>query len=266
MRGDPMRNFTLTIMAFIVCYGGMASAQTPEEIALPKKLTEIPKAVPTPIIDGDLGDWPLLEMGAFISDENRQGLDDCSAVIMMMWDEQNLYFAAKVYDDDLIQGKVGDQLWMEDDIQFDLDIDRMGDITNPIFNADDFQIGFSPGDFKREKPEIYGWNPRGETPMNAPENAKISSQKFKDGWTIEARIGLEDFNADLIGYAEFKEGMIFGFGRAINDYDTTGVGDGISSDGAWQDTSLMYELELTGPFDVKSQMKIISYWGKVKNL
>ena len=79
----------------------------------------------------------------------------------MMWDEENLYFAAKVYDDEIVQGKSGASTWEEDDVQFDLDLDRDGDKDTAAYTNDDLQIGFSPGDFKNEEPEIWGWNPGG---------------------------------------------------------------------------------------------------------
>ena len=94
----------------------------------------------------------------------------------MMWDENNLYFAAKVYDDELVQGKVGDAIHMEDDVQFDLDLDREGDILVSVYTDDDFQLGFSPGDLGNEGPEMWGWNPGGGGKlMERPQNAEIAS-------------------------------------------------------------------------------------------
>jgi hypothetical protein len=119
-------------------------AQTLEEMELPTIFSGIPKASAPPVMDGDLGEWNL--SGAiFVSHEPTQPLFDCSGVFYMMWDEGNLYFAAKVYDDGLVQGKTGDAIWQEDDVQFDLDLDREGDRKIFDYNDDDFQIAFSPG-------------------------------------------------------------------------------------------------------------------------
>jgi len=243
----------------------LSAAQTAEELNLPETFSVIWKAPKPPVIDGDLNDWRFAA-AIFVSDKSVQPLEDCSGVLMMMWDEDNLYFAAKVYDDELVQGMSGANIWKEDDVQFDLDIDREGDRNITVYNDDDFQIGFSPGDFEGEAPEIWGWNPGGGVPMNRPEDAEIKSAKFEGGWVIEARIGREEFNADLIGLKRFEEGMVLGFGRCINDYDRKSGDGGVSSGGAWKDTSKMYDIELGGPFPVSPLSDLITAWGYIKSM
>jgi len=259
-----MQNKCLTLVIFLLFSISSVLAQTPEEMKLPTSLSGIPKAPETVTIDGDLGEWRL-STAIFVSDKATQPLEDCCGVFYMMWDEENLYFAAKVYDDDLIQGKPGPNTWEEDDVQFDLDLDRAGDKNTSAFNNDDFQIGFSPGDFKGEDPVIWGWNPGGGRAMNAPVNAEINSAMFDKGWIIEARIGVDAFNADLTGIQKFEEGMTIGFGRCINDIDKAGEG-GVSSGGAWQDTSKMYDVKFIGPFSVAPRMKLASSWGYIKRI
>jgi hypothetical protein len=255
-----LKYFVIILMFFV----SSAFAQTPDELKLPKKLSEIPKVSGKVAIDGNLAEWSFL--GAiFLSDESTQPLDDCSGIFYMMWDEKNLYFAAKVYDDELIQGKSGDQIHLEDGVQFDLDIDRDGDINKTSFSDDDFQIGFSPGNFADEKPEMWGWNPDGDgKAMDKPENAEIASSKFDKGWIIEARIGIDEFNADIFEIGKFSYGMKIGFGRCINDYDKAGEG-GVSSDGAWHDTSKMYDVKLGAHLSVEKYQKATNCWGKIKS-
>ena len=241
-----------------------ALAQTAEEKALPDVLAGIPKAPKSLLIDGDLREWSL-SSAIFVSEKPTQPLEDCSGIFYMMWDENNLYFAAKVYDDELIQGEVGDAIHLEDDVQFDLDLDREGDILVSVYNDDDFQIGFSPGDFSNDVPEMWGWNPGGGGKlMERPQNAEIASSKFGNGWIIEARIGVDEFNSDLTGIAQFEEGMKIGFGRCINDYDIQSGDGGVSSGGAWQDTSKMYDVPLIGLLSVTPRLKIIESWGLIK--
>ncbi|MFC1717306.1 sugar-binding protein [Candidatus Poribacteria bacterium] len=242
-----------------------ALAQTVEEKELPDILTGIPKAPKSLVIDGELGEWPL-SVAIFVSEKSTQQLEDCSGIFYMMWDKDNLYFAAKVYDDELIQGKVGDLIHLEDDVQFDLDLDREGDILVSVYTDDDFQLGFSPGDFDNDGPEMWGWNPGGAGRlMERPQNAEIASSNFDDGWIIEARIGVDEFNSDLTGIAQFEEGMKMGFGRAINDYDIQSGDGGVSSGGAWQDTSKMYDVQLIGLLSVEPRLKIIESWGLIKS-
>jgi len=251
----------LALIVFVL-FVSSAFAQTPEETKLPSKFTGIPKAPSNVVIDSDLKEWSL-SSAIFISDPSTQPLEDCSGVFYMMWDEKNLYFAAKVYDDDLVQGFNGADIFNEDDVQFDLDIDRNGDRNATGFNDDDCQTGFSPGDFAKEKPEIWGWNPGSGKAVNMPEDSEIASAKFDKGWVIEARIGIEEFNADLTGIKKLEEGMTIGFGRCINDPDKDGEG-GVSSGGAWEDTSKMYDVNLIGPYAITPRLKLATTWGLLK--
>jgi hypothetical protein len=253
---------TFVILSLITV--SSALAQTPEEINLPDAFSGIPKFSKPPAIDGDLAEWNQ-SSAIFLSDKSTQPLDDCSGVFYMMWDDDNLYFAAKVYDDELVQGVTGANIWEEDDVQFDLDTDK-SDKNVFAFNDDDFQIGFSPGDFAKEKPEIWGWNPGSGRTMDGPENAEIASSGFDGGWIIEARIGADEFNADLTGISKFEEGMKIGFGRCINDYDKKSGEGGISSGGAWQDTSKMYDVELMEPLSVQPRQKLTTSWGSIKRI
>jgi hypothetical protein len=100
--------------------------------------------------------------------------------------------------------------------------------------------------------------------MGCPQNAVIAASKFDKGWIIEAQIGADDFNADLTGIAEFQEGMKIGFGRCINDYDQKGGDGGVSSDGAWQDTSKMQDVTLVEPLSVKPVLVVVEPWGSIK--
>jgi hypothetical protein len=261
---EAIRMKSFIFVALSIVFTSLAFAQTPEEMELPDTLAEIPQALKPPVIDGDLKEWTL-SAGIFVSEKATQTLQDCSGIFCMMWDENNLYFAAKVYDDELVQGKTGAAIWEEDDVQFDLDIDRGGDKNVTTFSDDDCQTGFSPGDFNGEKPEIWGWNPGGGRPMDGPENAEIASAEFDKGWIIEARIGIDEFNADLTGLKKLEEGMKIGFGRCINDYDIKSGEGGVSSGGAWNDTSKMYDVELVGPLSVEPNQKLTTQWGDIKH-
>lgn len=258
-----MLNRVIVFIIFLTLFCFSTLAQTPEELKLPEAFSSIPKVSEGPVIDGDLNEWELSST-ILVSDKSTQPLNDCSGVFFMMWDDKNLYFAAKVYDDELVQGIVGANIWEEDDIQFDLDLDRGGDKNITAYNDDDFQIGFSPGDFEKEKPEIWGWNPGGGRAMGSPQNSEIASAKFDGGWIIEARIGLDSFNPDLTGIRKLEEGMKIGFGRCINDYDKKSGDGGVSSGGAWEDTSKMYDVELGGVISVEPHIKIPTLWGFIK--
>ena len=53
----------------------------------------------------------------------------------------------------------GGDLYKGDDIEIWFDTDLAGDFASREGNADDFQLGLSPGDFEGLAPEAYFWNP-----------------------------------------------------------------------------------------------------------
>lgn len=82
------------------------------------------RAVTPPVIDGDLTDWrdaaPLhLDKSEYA--KGSFGLnwspEDCSATTWVKWDDQCLYFAAKVRDQTFNQNMHGESLWIQDSFQ-----------------------------------------------------------------------------------------------------------------------------------------------------
>ena len=71
-----------------------------------------------------------------------------------MWDAGNLYLAFDITDDVLVQEKTGGDMWEGDHVEFWLDADLLGDYTEMVNSGDDFQFGFSPGNFRNLKPEV----------------------------------------------------------------------------------------------------------------
>jgi hypothetical protein len=73
----------------------------------------------TPVIDGDLGDWP--------------GLADQNALALQWkWDERNLYLAVRVRDATHVQNQSATQTWKEDSIQVALAPGQPGQLERPF--------------------------------------------------------------------------------------------------------------------------------------
>lgn len=127
--------------------------------------------------DGFLRDWPNGE--AIVLDktfkesgtvENDQ---DISAEIRFAWNEEALYFYAKVKDEDILVRKTGKSLWQDDLLE--LYIDPQGD---GLLWADpnDFQIGVR-ADEDSDKAETYSWFQGGDDPS---QTADVAARGFVD--------------------------------------------------------------------------------------
>ena len=86
------------VLVLIFCMSGSALAYSDKNL-------EAPKAKDV-VIDGDLSEWDLtrclkIDSEAQIIDqiEHWDGAEDCSMEIYAMWDEENLYIAARMKDD-----------------------------------------------------------------------------------------------------------------------------------------------------------------------
>lgn len=139
-------------------------------------------------IDGLLGDWPSSAVIALTPASHKEfgdfdGPEDFDAKIRFAWDEEYLYFVAKVTDDDVIVKRTGKNIWRDD--LFEIYLDPEGD---GLFWGDprDYQIGFRPGQEKREL-AAWSWFQGGEDPL---ENGKVLAKSYADnkGYIIEGAI------------------------------------------------------------------------------
>ena len=86
------------VLALVLAMSGSALAYSDRNL-------EAPKAKDV-VIDGDLSEWDLTRCLTIDSEsqivdqiEHWDGAEDCSMEIYAMWDEENLYIAARVKDD-----------------------------------------------------------------------------------------------------------------------------------------------------------------------
>ncbi len=147
-------------------------------------------------IDGDLSEWDISNTYAVEYKDNVVygqgawlGTKDLSFKAYSMWEGDALYFAFDVTDDVLFQNKTGADMWEGDHIEFWLDVDLKGDYNEAINSNDDFQFGFSPGNFNNLLPEVVIWTPNIKDEV---KNAiQIGAKKREGGYIIEVKIPKE---------------------------------------------------------------------------
>ena len=160
-------------------------------------------------IDGNLNDWndatPL-----FIHPEGRlsgltffaqdyggemqwTGLDDFSSAWQMMWDNEFLYLAVRVFDDQVIPQHNLGQFWNGDTLSFQ--IDPQPELTDAsilptqrdLQNIHTFDVGLS-----REGPRIRRKYPVAQKPAGNVEMAKVSIKPESNGLVYELALPWEE--------------------------------------------------------------------------
>ena len=137
----------------------------------------IPRALIPPVIDANLSDWQGAQPGPYQANDvtfrkvgrDWHGPDDLSGSFYFAWDDTNFYVAATITDNLHVQTARtrGYDLYKGDDIELSFDTDLAGDFAVSEANADDYQLGLSPGDFAGLTPEAVFWNPDRSDARNA---------------------------------------------------------------------------------------------------
>jgi hypothetical protein len=118
-----------------------------------------------PVLDGDWGDWKqsTIAYPAYYVVYGLQEWKDDSDLegsFILGWDESFLYVGIKVKDDHYVQNSTGEMIFKGDSIELLIDTDLQGDFSTTSLNADDFQLGFSPGKGSTSGVrEAYLWYP-----------------------------------------------------------------------------------------------------------
>lgn len=181
----------------------------------------VPRATRAPDIDGRLSDewagegYPVAHV--VFGKGQWTGPDDLNGRLWFAWDDEDFYLASAVVDDVFSQPSRGDVLYLGDSVEIQWDADLEGDFDTSEFNADDWHIGLSPGDFKGTPPEAYVWTPRPTT--GAAAGIRTAAQRVvlsdgRQGYTIEAAIPWR-----LLGL-EPRGSQVTGFTFSISDTDS----------------------------------------------
>lgn len=186
-----------------------------------KKLTQIPRKTGQVVIDGKLDDWTFSEQhvviqgdASLIGGQNMwQGDHDLSGQIHFMWDEDNLYLAAIIKDDDPMQNEHEFGSIFQGDC-VEVYLGKEND-SLPMFTENDFQFGLSTG-INGNGAQVWIWGngkPNGNREALA-ENSELFVRPVPEGYIIEARISWQNFD----GF-DAKPGTIIGLDINLDDYD-----------------------------------------------
>jgi len=171
-----------------------------------------------PAIDGDLGDWPSFPYKAdqIVFGASRwTGVSDDSAVFAAGWDAAYLYLAVRVTDDKYVQVATGDDMWLGDEVEIQMDADLPADYYTASMSADDYQIGLSAGNFGSIGAQGYRWYPAAKSgPL---PTVTVAGKVTPQGWDLEARIPWTTFSLTP------SEGGRYGFALSISDDDAAGI-------------------------------------------
>lgn len=130
---------TLLFVFFVTAWTVMAGPIPEPTPNLPEEESIAYQPETTPIIDGDLSDWENAAF-KFIGEKNDVlrgnwgGPADLSYVWSVLWDEENFYFAAAVWDDILVDAANINEAWTGDCLFLYIDANVDGAIDNkPYF-------------------------------------------------------------------------------------------------------------------------------------
>jgi hypothetical protein len=176
-----------------------------------------PARLSTPVLlDGNINEWgstPFLSLDyVTFGLEQWSGSADLSGSAAFAWERETLYLAIQRRDDRHIQERSGEDLYRGDVVELWLDVDVSGDYLATDANQDDFQIGFSAGDFTGRRAEAYLFYP---APAGAERSrqVRVRAAPQPDGYTLEAAIPWE-----VLGVTP-RAGLTLGYAVVFSDID-----------------------------------------------
>ena len=171
-----------------------------------------------PVIDGDIGDWPgviyAIDKIVF-GPEFYANQIDLFGEFKLGWDAQYLYIGVLVRDSRFVQTATDERLFLGDSIELLLDTDRNGDLDSQELSADDYQLGFSPGNLEDVPvPVAYLWAPTDRE--GVMQSAQVQGRLTDDGYMVEIAIAWQELGVTPTA------GMTFGMLLSVSDNDTIG--------------------------------------------
>lgn len=172
-----------------------------------------------PDIDGDLSEWDLNEYTVkyiVFGKENWENEVDLSGWFQIGWDEDYLYVAGHVFDDNDVQEATGEDIFLGDSFEILFDTKLATDFYTDGLSPDDFQLGFSPGPrTDGEDVEAYRWYPRNLA--GSLNNVDLAASPDKDDYNFEVAIPWSVLEMTPVN------GQHYGFVFSLSDNDTRGT-------------------------------------------
>ncbi len=130
--------------------------------------------------------------------------DDLEGSFRVGWDNNNLYVAFKMIDDEYVQNATGADLYKGDGLEILIDTNLNADFSVTELNSDDYQIGISPG-----KPDVNGtreayvWypasvaGPRTQIQIASARGAGVTRIEVAIPWTVLGITPVLDYGSGL---------------------------------------------------------------------
>jgi hypothetical protein len=173
-----------------------------------------------PTLDGDWSEWKDLTTeypatNVVYGRANWANEDDLAGSFHVGWDNNNLYVAVKVRDDQYVQKASGENIFKGDCIEILLDTKLQNDYYFAELSPDDFQLGISPGNpDPNGTREAYLWFPT--SVKGSKTNVKVASRLENGIYRVEAAIPWSVFEVTPAA------GAHMGFAVSVSDNDNTG--------------------------------------------
>lgn len=171
-----------------------------------------------PTIDGVFDEWSLdrYDVSSVVfGGANHGNASDLSASLMLGWDDNNLYIAARVRDDRYVQIAKGAKLYRGDGIEILLDTNVSRDYYLDELDKDDYQLGVSAGlNSPGNDMESYLWYPAAKA--GSYQIVKMAATQTDSGYRIEVKVpwSLFGIRPDV--------GQHYGFAFSVSDNDRSG--------------------------------------------
>jgi hypothetical protein len=176
-----------------------------------------------PAIDGDAAEWAGLPVYSsphlVYTADTWDGSDDLAASWQISWDDANLYLVVNVADDIHAQSQTGNQTFLGDSVELQIDADRAGDY-GPSISPDDYQLALSPGDFAGIPPSAFRFQGTAGGEMRdatTPHSITVVAVSNGSGYVLEAAIPWRDLGITPAA------GLVIGLAVNVNDNDRPGA-------------------------------------------
>lgn len=210
-------------------------AAAPAALAYSDANLEAPRAKNV-VIDGDLSEWDTSRCLRIDSEkqivdqiEHWDGEADCSMEIYAMWDEENLYIAAKVWDDTPFVYREGFPLDELDAIILFFSTNPNADPNRTAYEATDWRIVQSTDEYdffnyidRDMIADNLAWETQGEYGDELvfdDYEAVTVRDKEMGGYILESKIPLHNLSNDKIAQLVPAAGTTVGFDFSILDVD-----------------------------------------------
>lgn len=216
-----------------LCAGGFASAASQTSIQAAQQGAgqqgpELVAARFTPILDGDLADWKSIPASTFGRDQIFDGADkwqhgkDLSATFMVSWDNNRLYLAGTVRDDQF----AGEELAVQGQSDC-VELHFGGDVRDAATRTERSVLRLFP--MQPNRPWAWGGGERPGAGDGSPQQMTQLAGLTVVGVPMEGGSYLFEAAIPFHHFPNLRPGTSsFGFDLALRDYDLAGGGGGTS--------------------------------------